>query len=84
MWTRDELEPMLSLIEVASLLHVHPNTVRRWSNAGLLKAYPINRPGDRRFLKKDIDLFLTGMNKNLYNKNHDTKPEGNNSWLNTK
>ncbi len=60
----DQMEPMLTLNEVATLLHVHPNTVRRWGNVGILKAYQINQRGDRRFLKKDIELFLANMNHN--------------------
>ena len=55
MLTKPELELMLSLSEVARLLHLHPNTVHRWSDAGILKAYPINQRGDRRFSKKDIE-----------------------------
>ena len=62
MSTNNEMEPMLSLREVATLLHVHVNTVRRWSERGLLKSYQINRRGDRRFRQQDIDLFLTSMN----------------------
>ena len=57
-----ETEPMLTVREVASLLHVHVNTVRRWSNRGLLKAYQINHRGDRRFRQVDVALFLTKMN----------------------
>jgi excisionase family DNA binding protein len=56
------MEPMLSLREVATLLHVHVNTVRRWSEQGILKSYQINRRGDRRFRQEDIDLFLADMN----------------------
>jgi hypothetical protein len=36
------------------------NTVRRWSNQGVLKAYRIGSRGDRRFRQEDIDCFLTG------------------------
>jgi excisionase family DNA binding protein len=55
-------EPMLTVQEVAAMLHVHVNTVRRWSNRGLLKAYQINRRGDRRFRQEDVALFLVKMN----------------------
>ncbi len=55
-------EPMLTVREVANLLHVHVNTVRRWSNRGLLKSYQINERGDRRFRQVDVALFLTKMN----------------------
>ena len=55
-------EVMLTVREVAAMLHVHVNTVRRWSNRGLLKAYQINRRGDRRFRQEDMALFLVKMN----------------------
>jgi excisionase family DNA binding protein len=71
----DEMEPMLSLKEVATLLHVHINTVRRWSDRGLLKSYQINRRGDRRFRQKDITQFLTSMNSDA------TKDAGNGNSL---
>lgn len=49
---------MLTASELASLLNVHINTVRRWSNDGLLQVYRIGRRGDRRFRRDDVDTFL--------------------------
>ncbi len=49
---------MLTIAEVAVLLHVHPNTVRLWSNNGLLRAYRLGYRRDRRFRPEDIDAFL--------------------------
>ena len=49
---------MLNISDVAHLLNVHVNTVRRWSNQGLLKSYRIGSRGDRRFKKKDVETFL--------------------------
>ncbi len=49
---------MLTIAEVAVRLHVHPNTVRRWSNSGLLRAYRLGYRRDRRFKPEDIDAFL--------------------------
>lgn len=51
---------MLRTSEVAQLLGLHPNTVRRWSKKGVLKSYHISSRGDRRFKREDIDSFLEG------------------------
>jgi len=53
---------MLTIAETAYLLSVHINTVRRWSNQGVLKSYRIGNRGDRRFRREDIDDFLAGLN----------------------
>ncbi len=49
---------MLTVRQVARILNVHINTVRRWDDRGILKAYRIGPRGDRRFDKKDIVGFL--------------------------
>jgi len=56
--------PMLTVREVAKLLHVHSNTARRWADSGVLRAYRISRRGDRRFRRADIMQFLVTMNNN--------------------
>lgn len=59
--SRSELSsPMLTIAEVATLLHAHPNTVRLWSNCGLLKVYRVGPRRDRRFNREDVDTFLKG------------------------
>ena len=45
----EEIDPMLTASEVARLLNVHINTVRRWSNQGVLRTYRIGARSDRRF-----------------------------------
>jgi excisionase family DNA binding protein len=60
------LDNMLTLKEVAMLLHVHPNTLRRWSDEGKIGSFRINNRGDRRFMTQDIVSFLNGKN----NHNH--------------
>jgi excisionase family DNA binding protein len=54
----EEIDPMLTTRDVAEMLNVHINTVRRWSNRGVLKAYRITVRGDRRFRRADIVEFL--------------------------
>jgi excisionase family DNA binding protein len=49
---------MLTTSDVAQLLGIHPNTVRRWNKQGILKSYRITNRGDRRFHRKDVDRFL--------------------------
>ena len=58
-----ELDPMLTVSDVARLLSVHINTVRRWSNQGILKAYRVGSRGDRRFRQEDITSFLSQESK---------------------
>jgi len=64
-WGRDEytrsanqIVPMLAVREVARLLNMHTNTVRRWSDRGIIRAYRINHRGDRRFRQDDIARFV--------------------------
>ena len=63
----NQMDPMLTVREVARLLNVHSNTVRRWSDRGLIRAYRITRRGDRRFNREDIIRFLAKMNANSGN-----------------
>ena len=59
MTNHEEIDPMLTISDVARLLNVHINTVRRWSNQGVLEAYRIGSRGDRRFRREDITSFLS-------------------------
>jgi excisionase family DNA binding protein len=64
MYRKDELntkklEPMLTTAEVSQLLNVHPSTLRRWSNEGIIRTYRIGARADRRFMKDDVDRFLS-------------------------
>ncbi|MDD5083012.1 MAG: helix-turn-helix domain-containing protein [Dehalococcoidales bacterium] len=54
-----DIDSMLTASDVARLLNVHINTVRRWSNQGILKAYRVGSRGDRRFRHEDISSFLS-------------------------
>jgi len=55
----DKVDPMLTTSEVARILNVHINTVRKWSNQGILESYRISSRGDRRFRMEDIENFFT-------------------------
>jgi predicted site-specific integrase-resolvase len=57
-----ETDKMLTVAEVTELIHIHPNTLRRWSEQGIIMTYRINSRGDRRYKKCDIDQFLNGFN----------------------
>lgn len=64
--TEDKLtNSMLTVREVSQLLHVHTNTLRRWSDQGILKAYRIGPRGDRRFKPEDIAVLLLQENKGI-------------------
>ena len=49
---------MLTVGQAAQFLGLHPNTVRRWSQIGILKCSQIGTRGHRRFLQKDLERFL--------------------------
>ena len=65
MANRKEIDPMLTVSDVARLHSVHINTIRRWSNQGILKAYRIGSRGDRRFRQEDITSFLLEESKGI-------------------
>ncbi len=62
----NQMDDMLTIREVAKLLHVHPNTLRRWSDDGRLKAYRITSRGDRRFRQQDVINLLEELNSRVY------------------
>ena len=53
-----ERDNLLTASELADLLNVHINTVRRWSDSGILKSYRLGPRGDRRFRMDDVNRFL--------------------------
>ena len=53
-----ELGPMLTASEVASLLHLHVNTVKRLGDRGELPFFRVCKRGDRRFRLDDVMQFL--------------------------
>jgi len=52
------LGPMLTASEVAEMLHLHVNTVKRLGDRGELPYYRVCKRGDRRFRLDDVLSFL--------------------------
>ena len=67
---------MMTISEVAKILQVHPNTLRRWEGHGYIPVYRINRRGDRRFKREDVEKLLTEMS----NDHNNHKETSNGSW----
>ena len=65
----NNIDPMLTVGEVSTLLHIHPNTLRRWADKGLIKSFCITPRGDRRFNAQDIDEYLNLMNSQNQGRN---------------
>jgi excisionase family DNA binding protein len=53
---------LLTLREVSSLLHIHPNTLRRWCEEGKIPVVRVTSRGDRRFRREDIQHYLDQLN----------------------
>ena len=51
------LPNMMTVGEVARLFNVHTNTVRRWSERGILKTYRSGPRRDRKFRQRDVAVF---------------------------
>jgi excisionase family DNA binding protein len=58
----DKRDKMLTPREAAELLHVHTNTLRRWSDKGTIVAYRITPRGDHRFKREEVARFLARFN----------------------
>ena len=54
---------LLTVREASSILHVHTNTIRHWSNHGKLPVFHIGPRGDRRFKRKDVLDLLERVNR---------------------
>ncbi len=51
-------DSLLTPRQAADLLNVHVNTLRHWSNKGILETYRIGPRGDRRLRRQDIVNLL--------------------------
>lgn len=60
----DAANRLLTVREACRLLYVHSNTLRRWSDRGIVRVYRVGPRGDRRFRAGDIAVLLA--EPNLY------------------
>ena len=56
-------DEMLTIVEVAGWLRVHPITIRRWEKQNQLKSYRIGPKKSIRFMQKDVSDFIAHSNK---------------------
>jgi excisionase family DNA binding protein len=49
---------LLTMREVCQLLHIHSNTLRRWSELGIIKTYRIGLGSHRRFKEEDVVALI--------------------------
>ena len=54
---------MLTVSEAATMMNVHPNSLRRWADMGLLPSFRIGVRGDRRFYAHDLSEFFGAYEK---------------------
>jgi len=60
----EQYRNLLTSGDVARLLNIHVNTVRRWNKQGIIRAYRIGSRGDRRFEREEITRLLEQVNRN--------------------
>ena len=53
-----EASELITINQAANLLHVHPETLRRWDSSGELKAIRVKDRGHRRYSLKDIEKLI--------------------------
>ncbi|MEE8374356.1 MAG: helix-turn-helix domain-containing protein [Dehalococcoidia bacterium] len=52
------IEGVLKIREASEFLKVHPNTLRRWSEMGVVRAYRFGPRRERRFKISDLEALL--------------------------
>lgn len=60
----EDYPEILTLSQAAELLNCHPNTLRNWSEQGVVPCIRLGPRGDRRFRKKDLLKLLEQGDKN--------------------
>lgn len=51
------ISTMLTTSDIAHIFGVHSNTIRRWSEQGILKAYRVGARGDRQFRREEVAVL---------------------------
>lgn len=59
-----QLPKLLTIQQVAEVLNVHTETLRRWDKSGRLKAVRLGPRGDRRYNKANIEKLLKEAKEN--------------------
>ena len=54
----NEIPEILNLEQACTALNCHRNTLRGWTNKGLIECIRLGTRGDRRFKKTDIMSFI--------------------------
>lgn len=63
MANKNQTGSMLTVREVSQLLHVHSNTVRRWTDKGMIRAYRIGPRGDRKVDNAYVSVIIEYRNR---------------------
>ncbi len=69
-------EELIPVRDAAQVLSVHVNTIRRWNDRGIIKAYRIGNRGDRRFSLAEIRklrMLMKSNSGNILADNHSEK-----------
>jgi predicted site-specific integrase-resolvase len=49
---------LMTVGKVAGLFHIHPSTLRRWSDQGVIRSFRMNSCGERRYRRFDVYHLL--------------------------
>ena len=55
---------LLTSGNAARLLNIHVNTLRRWSDQGILSSHRIGPRGDRRFQRQEVHRLIAELKAN--------------------